>query len=320
MLLNERNLLIHCEVNVEQITIEGEKSVQLYETTAANQETNEFKKKIQLNEMTDYSSVGVNRQLYYSIRPSNSENTLHAWMHHILTYLTNRDELAPNDVQGPPLRPNIGCDGSCDCQSNLWVHEVSYEEHYRKLLMSRVNVGDANHVASVDEESLRREASLVMESTNQHTNIQEQPVQSSGVEESITLMNVDTVSSASSESDDWDFVIYGSDLESEDDSEDLSYRMEESDSTSDDEYTSDDFDYDEDNNVGENIASVRSDNDNDDDDEEICNYVYGLHYPYTTSYQLQTDNIAVSHKCRQLETEENIVSEECDYSCRKSEE
>lgn len=44
LLLNERNLFIHCEINVEQITIEGEKSVQLYETTAANQETNEFKK------------------------------------------------------------------------------------------------------------------------------------------------------------------------------------------------------------------------------------------------------------------------------------
>lgn len=264
--------------------------------------------------MTDYSSVGLNRQLYYSIRPSNSENTLHAWMRHILTYLTNRNELAPNDVQGPPLQPNIGCDGSCDCQSNLWVHEVSYEEHYRKLLMSRVNVGDANLVASVDEESLRREASLVMESANQHTNIQDQPVQSSGGEESMTLMHVDADSSASSEFDDWDFVIYGSDLESEDDSDDLSYRADDSDFTSDDDYTSRDSEYEDDDDDNNNVVGGENNDDNRDDDEEMSNYVYDIRY--TTSYQLETNNSnPISLKCRQLKTEENLVS-----PCRKSDE
>lgn len=172
--------------------------------------------------MADNLSIDSNQQLYYSIRLNNSDNTLHAWMRHILSYLTANNELVRRELQEPHLSQNAVCDGSCDCQSNSWVHEVSYEEHYRKLLMSRVNVGDTNQANSVDQESLEREASLVMESVD-HNRPEEQVV---NVDQS-TPMDVDSISEEMSHNSDWDFVMYDSDVESID--SDTTYEVSESD-------------------------------------------------------------------------------------------
>lgn len=173
--------------------------------------------------MADNLSIDSNQQLYYSIRLNNSENTLHAWMRHIVNYLTTNNELLRNELQEPHGSQSAVCDGSCDCQSNLWVHEVSYEEHYRKLLMSRVNAGDTNHVNSVDQESLRREASLVMETVDH--NRPEEPV--ANIEENVP-MDVENSSDEMSHNSDWGFLMYDSDAES-DDSSDPTYEVAESD-------------------------------------------------------------------------------------------
>lgn len=208
--------------------------------------------------MSTNSSVGFNRQLHYAIRPNNSENTLHAWMRHILAYLAAHDEAMREGAQEPNLQQNAGCNGSCDCQSNSWVHEVSYDEHYRKLLMNRVNVGDACRATSVDEESLRREAALVMESVNQRANVDDESTTLNA--EEVEPMDVDSTSSNSGQVDDWDFVMYESDAES-DDSDNLSYKPEGSDLLKlDSFYTSDDSDFDDD----------------DDDDSNLSSFTYNL--------------------------------------------
>lgn len=195
--------------------------------------------------MTANLSVGLNRQLYYSIRPNNSENTLHAWMRHILTYLAAYNEAIRNEAQEPHLQQSTGCDGSCDCPSSMWVREVSYEEHYRKLLMNRVNVGDACRATSVDEESLRREAMLVMESMNQQRVADDE--QTTLHAEEAEPMDVDSDGSGAGQVDVWDLVMYESDAESED-SDDLSYKPEGSDLLKlDSAYTSDDSDFEDDN-------------------------------------------------------------------------
>lgn len=250
--------------------------------------------------MADNLSIDSNQQqLYYSIRLNNSDNTLHAWMRHILSYLTsserhnqhqhqhqhqhhhnnnnNNELLARNELQLQMQEPHVPqgavCDGSSDCQSNLWAREVSYEQHYRKLLMSRVNAGDTNHVNSVDQESLRREASLVMESVdpaarpqpaalNREQNVNVVAGGSGGGvgAGTSTPMDVESISERSRYSD-WDFVMYDSDVESIDESDaassDPTYEVSESDLIKlDDDYTSASVSDDDDDDEYELISST----------------------------------------------------------------
>lgn len=158
------------------------------------------------------ASIDLNRQLlYYTIRLQNSDDTLHAWMRHILAYLTSAsEELQPArlEPQAPHVARGEGCDGSCDCQTNSWVRELSYEQHCRKLLMSRVNAGDTNLGGSVDEDSLRREASLVMESVNRTESAADTAETPMDIDDAL-----DDLDSASDSSSEWDFVMYDSDSE-----------------------------------------------------------------------------------------------------------
>ncbi|XKL59492.1 hypothetical protein PGB90_000508 [Kerria lacca] len=236
--------------------------------------------------MTENSSISHNHQLYNMIRINNSDNTLHTWMSQIVTYLTANNEVPVYETQQPHLSQNIVCDGSCDCQTNVWVRELSYDEHYRKLLKSRVNMGDTNLMNSIDEESLRREASLVMDSVNQPTNMDEDPVQMDG--EHLLPMDIEEISSNSGHSSNWDFVMYDSeDNESEDSVSDPTYKPSNSELLKlDNEYSSDEFE--------------SEDDDEAKDDDTLSTYTYGIRIPVsfkaTSSNHARTVNIVRTYK------------------------
>ncbi|KAK7572155.1 hypothetical protein V9T40_014627 [Parthenolecanium corni] len=217
------------------------------------------------------ASIDLSRQLlYYTIRLQNTDDNLHAWMRHILAYLTSAtDELQPArlEPQEPHINQGEGCDGSCDCQTNTWVRELSYEQHCRKLLMSRVNVGDTNVGASVDEDSLRREASLVMESVNRSE---------SAADSAETPMDIDDgleSEASSSASSEWDFLMYDSDSEL-DSMDERSYKPCGSDLLKLDSDYSSDFDE----------FSSNSEEELNDDEETLSNYTYNVRI--STSLQL----------------------------------
>lgn len=222
------------------------------------------------------ASIDLSRQLlYYTIRLQNSDDTLHAWMRHILAYLTSAaDELQPARLQPqePHLAQGEGCDGSCDCPTNGWVRELSYEQHCRKLLMSRVNVGDTNVGASVDEDSLRHEASLVMESVNRNE---------SEADSAETPMDIDDgleSEASSSASSEWDFVMYDSDSEL-DSMDDPSYKPCGSDLLKLDSDYSSDFDEDFTSDSEEELEQLQNG-----DEETLSNYTYNVRI--STSLQM----------------------------------